>query len=240
MSGKVGMQERVSVDNIVAEVTYKAMRRMYLRVRSADGPVLVSAPYRLSRQTVASFVRAHLPWIRRQQQRHRNRESAPPPTYAEGETLWLWGRRYAIERLPREGTRVTLAGDRIQLHLSADAAPAACAAAIEAWYRDRLKDALKPLLAQWAFRLSLPVPRIRIRKMSTRWGSCGLKTRSVCFNIELVRRPPACLEYVVVHELTHFLVPPHNARFYAILDHVLPQWSEVRRELNAYPIGMPG
>ena len=239
MNRQVVRQERVAVDEIVAEVTYKAVRRLTLRVRSGAGPVLVSAPSRLSRQTVNAFLQAQLPWIRRQQHRHRIREGVPPPAYADGERLWFWGRRQAIERVDGAPPRVSLSGDRLRLQIAADATPAACAALVEAWLRERLREALEPLLAAWAGRLGLYLPGYRIRRMKSRWGSCSSRTQTLAFNLELVRRPPACLEYVVVHELVHLIVPPHNTRFYAILDHVLPTWSDVRRELDARPVGTP-
>jgi len=239
MNRQVVRQERVAVDEIVAEVTYKAVRRLTLRVRSGAGPVLISAPSRLPRKAVNDFLEAQLPWIRRQQQRHRVHEAVPPPAYADGELLWFWGRRQAIERVDGVPPRVSLSGDRLRLQIAADATPAACAALVEAWLRERLGEALEPLLAAWAGRLNLCLPAYRIRKMKSRWGSCSIRTGTLAFNLELVRRPPVCLEYVVVHELVHLIVPPHNTRFYAILDHVLPSWSDVRRELDARPVGTP-
>lgn len=239
MKRPVARQERVAVDEVVAEVAYKAVRRLTLRVTSAAGPVIVTAPSRRSSRTVTAFIRAQLPWIRRQQLRHRVRESLPPPTYADGETLWLWGRPCLLARGGGAASGVTLSGMTVWLPVSADAPPEACAAWIESWYREQMKTALDALLARWARRLGLQTPPYRIRKMRSRWGSCSRRTRTVAFNLDLVRRPPGCLEYVVVHELTHLIVPPHNTHFYAILDHVLPQWSDVRRELNSSAPGAP-
>ena len=239
MNRPVARQERIAVDGVVAEVTYRAVRRLTLRVSSAAGPVFITAPGRQSLPTVIAFLRAQLPWIRRQQLRHRVRESVPPPAYAAGEILWYWGRRCTIERGGDGPPGVTLVGDRIRLHAAADAMPATCAALIEEWYRERMNEALEPLLARWARCLGLQVPHHRVRKMKSRWGSCSRRTQTVTFNLELVRRPPACLDYIVLHELVHFIVPPHNTRFYAIMDHFLPPWSDVRRELNARAVGAP-
>ena len=239
MNRQTARQERMVVGEVVAEVTYKDVRRLTLRVRSGDGPVQVSAPRRVPPHKVGAFLQAQLPWIQRQRIRHRQRESVPPPAYADGEVIWIWGRRQVIERSDGAPPSVSLVGDRLRLQVAADAAPEECAALVEAWCRARIKEALEPLLAAWARRLDLPPPSFRIRKMKSRWGSCSNRTRTLAFNLELVRRPPACLEYVVVHELVHLIVPPHNTRFYAILDHVLPQWSDVRRELNARPPGTP-
>lgn len=231
-----GMCERITVEHIVAEVTYKRMRRIYLRVRSSSGPVQVSVPFRLSQEAVRAFIRAQIPWIEQQQTRHLLREQIPVPTYGDGELLMLWGRRYAIERVEHKTPAVSIAENRIRLRLPAHTAPADCARLLDRWRKALLGEALTPLVAQWAIRLGIELPKVRIRKMKTRWGSCSLKTRTVTFNLELARRSPACLEYLVVHELVHFIVQPHNVRFYKFLDQYLPQWSDVRRELNAQPI----
>lgn len=100
-------------------------------------------------------------------------------------------------------------------------------------YREQLRQLIPPLARKWEQVLGVQVAEWRIRRMKTRWGSCNVKTRRVWLNLELARRSPACLEYVIVHELTHLLEPQHNARFYALLDAHLPQWRTLRAELNA-------
>ena len=211
MNRRVVRQERIEVDGIVAEVAYKRVRRLTLRVKSSDGPVQMTVPSRVSRQTVKEFLQKQIPWIRKQQQRHKERELVPPPTYAEGETIWMWGRRLVIERVDAMPPCVTPVGESgLRLQIAADATPDECGAVIEEWLRGQLAEAIEPLLETWSERLGLEVPRYRIRKMKSRWGSCSLRTRTLTFNLELIRRAPTALEYVVVHELVHLIVPPHT------------------------------
>jgi predicted metal-dependent hydrolase len=100
-------------------------------------------------------------------------------------------------------------------------------------YREQLRQLIPPLARKWEPMLGVQAAEWRIRRMKTRWGSCNFMARRIWLNLELARRSPACLEYVVVHELTHLLEPRHNARFYALLDAHLPQWRALRAELNA-------
>ena len=72
--------------------------------------------------------------------------------------------------------------------------------------------------------------------MKTKWGSCNHTARTIRLNTELVKKPPECLEYVVVHELVHLLEPTHNARFVALIDRLMPQWRQHRDELNRTPL----
>jgi predicted metal-dependent hydrolase len=72
--------------------------------------------------------------------------------------------------------------------------------------------------------------------MKTKWGSCNPKSRNIRLNTELVKKPKDLVEYVVVHEMLHLLVPNHDERFVALLDRHYPGWREAREELNALPL----
>lgn len=98
--------------------------------------------------------------------------------------------------------------------------------------RRELRRALPPLLAEWAPRLGVLVPDVTIRRMTTRWGTCNTKGHRITINLELARREPELLEYVVVHELAHLIEKGHGPRFKAIMDRHLPGWRLLRRALN--------
>lgn len=72
--------------------------------------------------------------------------------------------------------------------------------------------------------------------MKTRWGTCNVAARRIWLNLELVKKPPQCLEYIVVHELAHLRDRRHNERFLALLDQSLPHWRLHRDELNRAPL----
>jgi predicted metal-dependent hydrolase len=80
------------------------------------------------------------------------------------------------------------------------------------------------------------VERFFVRRMKTMWGSCNYKAHTIRLNTELARKPPECLEYVVVHELVHLLEATHNARFVALMDRFMPKWKLHREELNRLPV----
>jgi predicted metal-dependent hydrolase len=98
--------------------------------------------------------------------------------------------------------------------------------------RRELRRAAPPLLAHWAPRIGVPAPVFTIRRMTTRWGTCNVKARRITLNLELSRREPELLEYVIVHELAHLVERGHNKRFYAVMDRALPGWRLLRRALN--------
>ena len=102
--------------------------------------------------------------------------------------------------------------------------------------RSTLKRSVPPLMEYWAQVMGVPMPQIAIRRMTTRWGTCNTATKRVTLNLELARRDPSLLEYVIVHEMAHLIEPTHSSRFVAILDEHYPTWRDARVELNDLPL----
>jgi predicted metal-dependent hydrolase len=101
-----------------------------------------------------------------------------------------------------------------------------------------LRECLADKIKTWCRKLKLALPEIEIRKMKTRWASCLMKRGKIVFNAALGRVPTRCIEYVVVHELTHFEVSNHSEAFVKLMDGRLPRWRALRKELNDF-IAMP-
>lgn len=111
--------------------------------------------------------------------------------------------------------------------------PAPLAAGPEAErLRAEMRESVPPLMAYWAERMGLAMPTLSLRRMTSRWGTCNAVKRHVTLSLELGRRDPELLEYVIVHELAHLFEPNHSQRFYAVMDKYLPEWQEKRRQLN--------
>ncbi len=93
-----------------------------------------------------------------------------------------------------------------------------------------------PLIAKWEPILGVRVDHYFVQRMKTRWGSCNSDSRSIRLNTELAKKPPECLEYVVVHEMVHLLEPTHNSNFVSLMDKFMPHWRHLREELNREPL----
>lgn len=96
---------------------------------------------------------------------------------------------------------------------------------------------MPPLLDTWQNTLEVELAGWGIRRMKTRWGGCNPQARRVWFNLELAKKPPQCLEYIVVHELSHLRVRRHDAEFVALLDRHLPIWRSLKLLLAREPLG---
>ena len=95
-----------------------------------------------------------------------------------------------------------------------------------------LKRKVEALVAKWEPPMGVKVSGITIRQMKTRWGSCNVKKHHININLALLDKPEECLEYVVVHEMTHILEPSHNQVFWGYMSEFYPDWRRVRRYLN--------
>ena len=102
------------------------------------------------------------------------------------------------------------------------------------WRKESLKilrlyvDNLYPIIRKY----NISYPDINIRKMKTLWGSCSVNKNKVTFNQYLTKANPACIEYVVLHELVHFLYPNHSKEFYDFLSIYMPDWKERKKILD--------
>ena len=98
--------------------------------------------------------------------------------------------------------------------------------------RARMAEALPPLVARWEAALGVKVSAWGIKRMKTRWGSCNTATARIWLNLELVRHPPECLDYVVLHEVAHLVERGHGERFKALLTRHMPDWKARRQRLR--------
>jgi predicted metal-dependent hydrolase len=231
------MSSQYQIEDFTIEITRKSIKHAYLRVDGA-GEVRMSAPRRMSNRELETFARSKLGWIRRQQRKLQARPQRIRHKYASGERFQVWGRTVHLGVVEvKSKPSVELKGAALRLAVRPGTTVAKRKALVEAWYRRQLEAAVPPLLVRWEPIIGVQVAKVSYRTMKTRWGSCSTKPRTIRLNTELARLEPACLEYVLVHELVHLLEPSHNARFKALMDRYLPGWRSTRKRLKDHALG---
>ena len=100
------------------------------------------------------------------------------------------------------------------------------------WQKNELTKILKDGVHKWESITGLKVEEWNIRKMRTRWGSCNTRSRNILFNLDLIKKKPEFIDYVVLHEIVHIKIPNHGSAFKAMLDKYIPTWREIRKEGN--------
>lgn len=231
------MPTQIRLGDVAVDVTLKDIKNVHLSVYPPTGAVRISAPARMSLDTIRVFAISKLGWIKAQRHKLHQQQRETPREYLDRESHYVWGKRYLLKLVEDQGPpRVDLKHSWMHLRIRPAAGREQKQAVLDAWCREQLKIALPPLLAKWERVLGVKVDRYLVRRMKTKWGSCTPDARSIRLNTDLAKKPRECLEYVVVHEMVHLLEPTHNARFISIMDRVLPQWRQYRQQLNQLPV----
>lgn len=194
----------------------------------------VAAPLAVDDEAVRLAVVNKLAWIKRQRVRFQAQPRQSVRRMVSGESHYFLGQRYRL-RVVEEGgaARLTLRGKATMLlNVPADSTLEKRQEILQDFYRTELKKLVPELLDKWQPVLGVKVNDWGIRRMKTKWGSCNIEARRIWLNLELAKKPVQCLEYIIVHELTHLLERHHNERFVQLLDQHLPQWRMLREELN--------
>ncbi|MBX7187811.1 MAG: M48 family metallopeptidase [Vicinamibacteria bacterium] len=227
------MRQQISLGDITVEVIRKRMRSIRLTVHAPGDRVRISAPYRVSLEALRDFALSKLAWIRKQQVRLRLQPMTAAAPYADGESVLVWGRERRLKVEERaEAPSVELTPDAVLLRVRPGASPRNREAVIEAWHRQVLKAAAPPLFAKWEPVMGVKVGWLFTQRMRSRWGTCNPRSGSIRLNTELVTKAVECLEYVIVHEMTHLLEPSHNRRFKALMSRFMPDWPRRRKALG--------
>jgi predicted metal-dependent hydrolase len=231
------MVTQIACGDITVEVVRKDIKNVHLSVYPPGGRVRIAAPSRMNLDTIRVFAISRLAWIKQQQKKFQAQERETRREYVDRESHYVWGQRYLLSVIEgNEAPSVALQHSRMLLRVRPGTDAQKKQAIVDAWYRQQLKNAVPPLLARWEPLLGVQVERFFVQRMKTRWGSCNHAARTIRLNTELAKKPRECLEYLVVHEMTHLLEPTHNARFVALMEQCMPQWQFYREQLNRSPV----
>ncbi len=231
-------RETIDINGISVEVRRKSIKNLHVGVYPPDGRVRVSAPLRFDSESIRLAVVSRIGWIRRKRATFETQVRQTEREMVTGESHFVLGRRYRLKVVEAPGAhRVHIAGNSwLELTVRPGTDTAGRKRALERWYRDILRERIPALLDEWQPRLGVEVTEWRVKHMKTRWGSCNAEAKRIWLNSELAKKPEACLEYVLVHELTHLLERNHTDRFRALLDEFMPDWRLRRDELNRAPL----
>jgi predicted metal-dependent hydrolase len=227
----------LTVAGIDVDVVYKDIKNLHIGVYPPMGRVRVAAPRQLDDDQIRLAVIGRLPWIKKRRDELRTAERESKREMVTGESHYVWGIRHRLKVVERPGrAHLEVDGERLLLYVPEDTPTERRLEVLDQWYRVQLRASITSLIPQWEVKLNVSVPRWSIRRMKTKWGSCNRATGHLWFNIELARRHPRCLEYIILHEMTHLLERNHTERFSRLMTEALPDWQSRRDELNAAPL----
>lgn len=227
----------LTVAGFEIDVIFKAIKNLHISVYPPDGRIRVAAPTSTSEDTIRLAIVQRLPWIKRQQKQLQNADRQTKREMLSGETHYVWGQRYRLDVSRSSGHyHIETKGQTLWVVTPVGTSVEGKRAALDRWYRRELKSALPAILAKWQPIVGVEIDKVVVRRMKTKWGTCQTASNAIWLNPELAKKTPRCLEYIVVHELTHFLERHHNQRFAALMDQFMPDWRSRRDELNGAPL----
>ena len=221
-------------DTIRYEVRFLASRQTLAIEVHPESRVLVRAPVDCPEAVIAERMQKRAGWISRQlAEFERYRPRTPARQYINGESHLYLGRQYRLKLVPGDAASVKLTRGQLLVTLPGEPEAERVRALLHRWYLDRARAVFTEVLDASLPRFKgVEHPRLIVRAMQSRWGSLS-RAGSMTLNVNLVRAPHTCIEYVVTHELCHTRHRDHDARFFKLLGQVMPDWEQRKQRLEA-------
>lgn len=227
----------MKIADVTLEVVKKDIKNIHLSVNPPSGHVKLAVPHSTSANVIRAFALSKLNWIRKNQKKMRTQEREKPKLFIERESHYIWGRRYllhVIESTDKASLKVT--AKKINLHKRPNVSFLTISKVFDQYYKNELSEIAEPKIVKWAKALGVAVPKLEARKMKTRWGSCNVRNKVIRLNFHLAKYSKELLNYVILHEIAHFLERNHNKKYFEILDFHMPNWRHYRNELGKVPV----
>ncbi len=228
--------ELFTVNKIPVEVEWKDIKNIHLTVYPPDARVHISAPMAMTADSVRLYIITKLEWINKRIGMIHNQARQSERGYVSGENHYYKGIRYRLNVIYHNSAPVVeLKGTRhINLYVREGSSSEKRGEVLREWYRAELKETLPPFITKWEGILQVQAKHWEVKQMKTLWGSCNTRSQRIVFNLELIKKPTNCIEYIVAHEMTHLVERLHNSKFTAILDNHIPNWRQIKDELNEF------
>ena len=224
----------LNISDIEIQLLRKNIKHINFSVKASDGQVCVSAPKSISDDELLVAIHSKIGWIRKKIQIINNLPSQPAYNYSSGEQHYYLGNPYYLEvvkKIDKPSISITAPGNLVMC-VQNNATIHSREMLLNEWYRAALKQRIPLLIEKWQPIIGKTVSEWGVKRMKTRWGTCNISKSRIWLNLELAKYPEACLEYVVVHEMTHLLERNHTSRFKELLDGFIPDWKKVESILN--------
>ncbi|WP_430386721.1 M48 family metallopeptidase [Blastomonas fulva] len=231
--------QTLTIGGMSIDLVRKSIKNLHLAVYPPDGRVRIAAPWHVSDDAVRLAVATRVAWINRQKRKFLAQARQTERRFVSGETHYFLGRGYRLVLLRNANSyRIKLtSGNRLELRTPAEADQTSCERALGRWYRKQLRQRAEVSTSKWANRIGIDCPAVGIKRMRTKWGTCNPAGQRIWLNLELAKKPPHCIDYIVLHELLHFQHRTHGEAFVETISCLMPNWRSIRAELNSLPLG---
>ena len=228
------MKKYVYIKDITVEIIKrKTQKNIYIKI-SDKGEVRVSSPLFVSDLYIKELILKKYDELKIYlEEKSVKKNKIIENTYITGNKQYIFGKEYfLIVRYNKYQSVVTL-GDKIIINVSDVDDNEKKEKLINKFYKELLQEKIKEISIKYEDIMGLKASQYRIKNMKTRWGTCNINKKRIWINLQLVQEDIDCLEYIIVHELTHLVEKNHNKRFYNIVEKYCPNYKQIQRKLNS-------
>ena len=210
------------------KIVRKDVKNITLKVRP-NGEAILTTPKAASDEHIKFIIKKRAKWIAKKREFFASFKT-PQKEYVSGEDFRYLGRSYRLKVVQSKEERVKLQRGYLELFVKDKSDLKRKENLIYEWYHEKATLYFFNILQEFNKIVKQDIKSVKIRQMKTRWGSCNPYKSYINLNIELIKKPKACIEYVVFHELAHLLYPNHSKKFYDYLTLYMPDWQK-RKEI---------
>lgn len=225
------------IGGVTFNITKKAnLKNLYIRVLPPIGEVIVRAPISISNDEIRLFALSKLPEIVRIRNKMHSQVRQTKREYVSGESHYLWGKPYMLKVKYANKSNVEKIANKLILTVPEGATIEKREEVLNKWYRAELTRVMKQLIEKCEKITHVSASEYKIKSMKTKWGTCNIQDRRIWLNLQLIKKPISCLEYIMIHELVHLLEKNHTNRFYSLIGEFYPNWKQVVNLLDEMPL----
>ena len=217
------------------KIQRKAVKNINLNIRT-DGTIIVTADEKVPQEFIYEFVKRKASWIKKQINYYKSyRSENHIRELVSGETIKYLGKQYRLKVKESVQEYVKYYRGYIYIYIMDRNDYNRKQDLLERWLNNRLDKVVDELYHNTIHKIkkyNVPDVRIQLRSMKTRWGSCVIGKQKIILNKTLIEAPKYCIEYVILHELVHFIYPNHTKEFYDFLYVLMPDWEYRKRILD--------
>lgn len=229
---------QITIGNLLIDVVRKDIKNLHLAVYPPHGRVRIATPLKVDDERIRLFVISKLNWIKKQQAKFQSQVRQSPREFISGESHYFKGYRYVLNVIYHKSSPKVVIRNKtyLDLYVREGSTQAQREKVLIDWYRQQLRQEISPLIEKWQRIIGVTVNEWGIKKMKTKWGTCNIQAKRIWLNLELIKKPHHCLEYVLVHELVHLLERHHNEKFQAYLSKFMSNWRFYKQDLQSSPL----
>ncbi|MEG0822956.1 MAG: SprT family zinc-dependent metalloprotease [Erysipelotrichaceae bacterium] len=210
----------------------KQVKNINLRINSS-GEICVSANKFVPIDKIDKFVGSKVEWILERRRQINKRMEISKPDFVKRQ-ITIFGYDLKIKISIQKYNRVTYDNEYLYVYLkSKDDLEKVIKKFLKQLCRDVYDDICKITYNTMLKDYQIEYPNIKIREMTSRWGSCMPNKNQITLNSKLIHYPIEFIEYVILHEFVHFIQPNHSKQFYSIIEKYMPNYKNVLNEVQA-------